>query len=138
MVIRSSITQLYLKVRLKASVIFELETFSFTTDLLSYQLFIKVLINFWYLAKKSIMNWIFINSTFWIVCVEITKTCSTATITPIGPPLVSCYVKIFCLSQWRILLKRCIFKPFQAISDAKKVTRALLPKPAVLTLIGLN
>lgn len=48
--------------------------------------------------KTSILNWVFINSTLWIVCLEITETFSTATIIHIGPSLVSCYVNTFCLS----------------------------------------
>ena len=92
-------TKLRAKYRPSALLIFELGTFPFIANMLSYQLFVQTSIEVWYFTqKKSVLNWILINSMFWRVYPEILKVYYTVTIISMWPTFLSCYVNNFFFS----------------------------------------
>lgn len=95
----SLIAKLRAKYRPSALLILELGTFPFIANVPSYQLFVQTLIKVWYSKKKkSILNWILINSMFWRVYPEIMKIYYIVTIIPMWPSFLSCYVNNFFFS----------------------------------------
>ena len=97
----SLITKLRAKYWPSALLIFELGTFPFIANVLSYQLFVQTLIEVWYSTKKkSILNWILIKSIFWRVYPEIMKIYYTVTV------YVTIFLKLPC-KQFLFLSNGC-------------------------------